>query len=181
MVRSNAEGPCEAGQVVELVGGIYGGREERVLGEVQVSHARRTCFRYVVKERGYRKTGCSFLNNVSLEPCGEEFDSTVDESDEETEIEENDIGEEAGGAVEVVQRAGGVVENAEAVEVRQGGGASRVVEGVRTVDRRVVEASERDHGSRDGESQARAVRIGGGGFFGLGGILCVLLCCPWRG
>ena len=34
MVQSNEVGPFEAGQVVELVGRMYGGKEERVLGEV---------------------------------------------------------------------------------------------------------------------------------------------------
>ena len=102
MMQNNEVGPFETGQVVELVGGMYGGGEERVLGEVQASHTKRTRRGYVVKERGCRKIRCSFLNNVSLEIFYEEFDSTVDESDEKTELEEDDEGEEAGGAVEVV-------------------------------------------------------------------------------
>ena len=133
-----------------------------MLGKVQVSHTKRTCCRYVMKERGRRKIWCSFLNNVSLKLCDEEFDSIVDESDEEIELEEDDEGwkEEA---VEVVRRAGaGVVENVEAVEVGQGGDMFQVVEGVRTVSGRVVEASEREHESRENESQARAVRMRGG-------------------
>ena len=121
MVRSNAEGPCEAGQVVELVGGMYGGGEERALGEVQVSHPKRTCCRCVIKEQERRKMRCSFLNNVSLELRDEEFDSAVDESDEETKLEEEDEGGEEGEAevpLGVVQRAGaGVMENVEAVKV----------------------------------------------------------------
>ena len=35
MARSNEVDPFETGQVVELVGGMYGGGEERVLGRVQ--------------------------------------------------------------------------------------------------------------------------------------------------
>ena len=45
-MQSNEEGPFEAGRVVELAGGMYGGGEERVLDEVQVSHAKRTRCRY---------------------------------------------------------------------------------------------------------------------------------------
>ena len=52
---------------------MCGGREERVLGEVQVSHAKRMRCRYVVKERRRRRMYCSFLHNVSLELCDEEF------------------------------------------------------------------------------------------------------------
>ena len=80
--------------------------------------------RVVGMEKGCRKIQCSFLNNISLELCDEEFDSTVDESNKVTELEEEDEGEEEG-TVEVVQRAcSGVVENVEAVEVGQSGGVS---------------------------------------------------------
>ena len=166
MVQSNEEGLFEAGQVVELVGGIYGGGEERAMGEVQVSHAKRTRCRCVIKERGRRKMRCSFLNNVSLVLCDEEFDSTMDESDEEIELEEKDGGEERG-AVEVVQRVGaGVMEDMEADEVGQGGGVSRVVEGVKSVGGRKLEdvgmrVSERGYGSRVSERHARAVKMRG--------------------
>ena len=54
--------------------------------------------RYVIKEKGRRKMRCSFLNNISLELCDEEFNSMVDESDQETELVEDDEGGEEGTA-----------------------------------------------------------------------------------
>ena len=86
-----------------------------ILGEVQVSHPKRMHCRYVINEKGRRKIRCSFLNSGSLELCDEDFDSRVDESDKETELDEDDEGGESGAAevpLEIGQRAGaGVVEN----------------------------------------------------------------------
>ena len=51
------------------------------------------------------------------------------------------------------------MENVEAAQVGQGGDVSRVMKGVMTVGGRVLEAIEREHGSSESESQARAVRM----------------------